>query len=346
MYTSGSTGRPKGVVLPHCGVVAAGYMWGMRMELKETDVILGVNPQFHVGGMKNVHIAMACGGAYMMQQQFSRTRFWRDVKLSGATAGVLMPAMCSILLTEPPGPDDRDNSIRRIVSHFVNREFEERFDIDILTCWGMSETSGTATMTSPHYPEKLPNLAGWPTHQLVEVAVRDDEGKDLPTGITGELWARHPWQFTGYLNDPVGTSETIVDGWIRSGDLGHIDDQGRVYYEGRKKNMIKRAGENVSGLEVEQCLMSHPDISEAGVFGVPDPIRTEEVKAVLVLRPDAAVTFPELAQWCEDRLSPFKVPRYWEVRTELPRAAVHKVSLPQLRKEHDPSNPGWDRTLS
>jgi acyl-CoA synthetase (AMP-forming)/AMP-acid ligase II len=168
----------------------------------------------------------------------------------------------------------------------------------------------------------------------------------VPTGVTGEIWARHPWQFTGYLNDPAGTSETIIDGWIRSGDLGHLDEQGRLYYEGRKKNMIKRAGENISGLEVEQCLMGHPEVSEAGVFGVPDPIRTEEVKAVLTLRPEATVTFADLVEWCEERLSAFKVPRYWEVRDEMPRAAVHKVNLPLLRKEHDQNDPGWDRTTS
>jgi crotonobetaine/carnitine-CoA ligase len=343
MYTSGSTGRPKGVVLTHACYVASGALWTDRLELTPEDAFLGVNPQHHAGGMKNIATALFCGGGYMMQRRFSVSRFWSDVAFSGATGGVLMPAMMSMLLTREPDPADRDHELKKVVTHHVNEEFEDRHGINLMTVWAMSELSAAVCITEPDYPERrLPHLAGWVLHPEIELKIIDEGGNELLTGEEGEIICRSPWRFPGYLNDPVTTAETIFGEWVHSGDLGYLDEQDRLFYVGRRKNMIKRAGENIAALEVEQTLLDHSDVLESACFGVPDPIRTEEIKAVVRMRPGSETDERELTDWAAERLSAFKVPRYIEFRDELPRVAIHKVDLHALRREHEGS-PGWDR---
>ncbi|MCW2686992.1 MAG: Long-chain-fatty-acid--CoA ligase, partial [Mycobacterium sp.] len=164
MYTSGSTGRPKGVILTHSGYVASGALWAHRLELGPQDTFLGVNPQHHAGGMKNIATALFCGGGYMMQRRFSVSRFWSDVAFSGATSGVLMPAMMAMLLTRETGPDDRKHTLRKVVSHHINDEFEQRHGIHLMTVWAMSEQSAAVCQTAPEYSDRQPGLAGWVLH--------------------------------------------------------------------------------------------------------------------------------------------------------------------------------------
>lgn len=146
-----------------------------------------------------------------------------------------------------------------------------------------------------------------------------------------------------YWRDPELTASVVEDGWVRTGDIGYLDDQGRLFFAGRLKAIIKRAGENISALEVEEAIAAHPDVTDCACFSVPDPVRTEEVKAVLVPREGADLNLAELVAFSRERLAEFKVPRYWEVREELPRTRSLKVAVGVLRDEHDES-PGWDRT--
>jgi crotonobetaine/carnitine-CoA ligase len=342
MYTSGSTGRPKGVILTHSCYVASGALWAHRLELGPQDTFLGVNPQHHAGGMKNIATALFCGGGYMMQRRFSVSRFWSDVAFSGATAGVLMPAMMAMLLTREPGADDRNHTLSKVVSHHINDEFEQRHGIHLITVWAMSELSAAVCLTAPDYPDRKPGLAGWVLHPDIDLRIVDERGADLAVGEQGEILCRSPWAFPGYLNDPDTTAATIRGEWVHSGDLGYLDESDRLFYVGRRKNMIKRAGENISALEVEQTLLDHPDVMESSCFGVPDAIRTEEIKAVLRMRRGSATDEAAVVAWAAERLSAFKVPRYVEFREELPRVAIHKVDLNALRREHVSSR-GWDR---
>lgn len=342
MYTSGSTGRPKGVILAQEAFAASGYVnascWGCGPD----DVILCTLPLFHVGGaFMCIGPAVACKGGLMLQERFSVSSFWDDVDYSGATAGVLMPAMMAMLKANATGP--RENTLRTTLTHYIDQEFVDLYDIDTLTTWSMSELAGIGAATGAHFQEKdRPNVVGWKAHESVELQIVDEEGEPLPVGELGEIVCRHPWTLTRYLNLPEETARTIRDGWVFSGDLGWLDEAGVLYYIGRKKNMIKRAGENVSALEVEKVIRDHPAIEDCACFAVPDPIRTEEVKAVVVAMPGKEIDEGEVVRWCSKSLSAFKVPRYIEIRDTMPRTSTQKPDLARMKAEHE-HNSGWDR---
>jgi acyl-CoA synthetase (AMP-forming)/AMP-acid ligase II len=159
----------------------------------------------------------------------------------------------------------------------------------------------------------------------------------------GEICIRSPWVMAGYWRDPELTASVLVDGWVRTGDAGHLDGEGRLYIVGRLKAMIKRGGENVSAREVESVVETHPDVAECACFSVPDPITTEEVKIAVVLREGATVTPDELVDFCLPRLAAFKVPRYWDIRDTMPRTRSMKAAITELQAAHA-SDPGWDRS--
>ena len=165
---------------------------------------------------------------------------------------------------------------------------------------------------------------------------------ELPRGTIGELAVRHDAVMSEYWRDPVSTASTLRDGWLLSGDLGRMDTRGRLFFEGRVKNMIKRSGENISAEEVEERLLAHEDVAECAVMGVHDPIRTEEAKAYVVTRPGAELEAVELLAWCAAALSDFKVPRYVQFIERMPRNATEKIQRPALAELPGPT---WDREI-
>jgi acyl-CoA synthetase (AMP-forming)/AMP-acid ligase II len=178
----------------------------------------------------------------------------------------------------------------------------------------------------------------------VEVAVLDDTLQPVAPGADGEIALRHRHVMLGYLNDEEATSATLHDGWVRSGDIGHLDDEGRLFFVGRFKNVIKRSGENVSAEEVETVLAEHPDVAECTVFAVPDPIRTEEVGAVVVRRPGATADPEAQRAACAAKLVRWKLPRYVFLREEpLPRLPNGKLDRVALRASLDLEH-AWDAT--
>jgi crotonobetaine/carnitine-CoA ligase len=343
MYTSGSTGRPKGVVLAHRSFAKAGYVKADRLSYSPEDCILCVLPLYHVGGLHYcLAPAMARGCRVMFQPRFSVSRFWDDVSASGATGGLLMPAMMSMLLTVPEQPGDRENSLRVVCSHFVDEGFRDRFDVDIVTTWSLSESAGIAVYSKPLYTAAEPKLIGWAVGDA-DVRVMDTSGehlRELPRGAIGEMAVRHDAVMSEYWRDPVSTASTLRDCWLLSGDLGRMDDRGRLFFEGRVKNMIKRSGENISAEEVEGRLLAHSDVLECAVVGVRDPIRTEEAKAYVVVSAGSEPEPAELLNWCAASLSAFKVPRYVQFIEKMPRNATEKIQRPALGEL---PGPVWDR---
>jgi crotonobetaine/carnitine-CoA ligase len=333
MYTSGSTGRPKGVVLPHSSFAKAGFLKADRLGYAPEDCVLCVLPLYHVGGLHYcLAPAMAHGCKVMFQPRFSVSSFWEDVARSGATGGLLMPAMMSMLMTVPETAGDRDNTLEVVCSHFVDTGFRDRYDVDIVTTWSLSESAGIAVYSKRDYAHHAPKLIGWPVGD-VDVRVMETGGPHLieaPREAIGELAVRHDAMMIEYWRDPDSTAKALRDGWLLSGDLGRMDERGRLFFEGRVKNMIKRSGENISAEEVEERILEHPAVRECAVVGVSDQIRTEEAKAYVVRRPEAELDAGDLVAWCAEVLSDFKVPRYVQFVDAMPRNATDKIARPAL----------------
>jgi len=343
MYTSGSTSRPKGVILDAASFIKDAAIQPQRFHLADGENVLGVMALYHIAGWhQSLAIALGVRGGLMMQRRFSAGRFWADVDRSGAVGGLLMPAMVSILRARPTRPDDATHPLRIVLSHWTDPEFERRFGLEIVPVWGQTELGGLVTSGCAGEPMPSRECVGWPLPDT-ELQIRDEDGRPAARGTIGEIFVRSPWVMKGYWGDPELTGSVLRDGWIRTGDAGCLDGEGRLLYAGRLKGMIKRGGENISAREVESVLATHPDVNECACFAVPDPIRTEEVKVVLVPRPGTSPDFPALVEHCRGRLADFKIPRYWEERSQMPRTASMKVALRELAAEHARA-PGWDRT--
>jgi crotonobetaine/carnitine-CoA ligase len=343
MYTSGSTSRPKGVVIDAASFIKDAEIQPELFGLRDGENVLGVVQLYHIAGWHQaLAIALGCRGGLVMQRRFSASRFWEDVDRSQAVAGLLMPAMVSILLARRERDDDADHPFRAVLAHWVDDAFEERFGAEMVPVWGQTELGGLAASGRIGDSDRPRGCVGRAVPGTA-VEVRDAAGAVLSTCQSGEICVKSPWIMKGYWRDPDLTTSVVEDGWVRTGDIGYLDDEGRLFFAGRLKAMIKRAGENISALEVEEAIAAHPDVSECVCFSVPDPVRTEEVKAVLVPREGAQLDLPGLVDFSRERLAEFKVPRYWEVREDLPRTRSLKVAVGVLRNEHD-AQPGWDRS--
>lgn len=345
MYTSGSTGRPKGVVQPGAGFATAGEAIASRLGAGPADNFLSTLPLFHTAATHMLLApAIAVGARFTLVPRFSRERFWRQVRDAAATISLLMPAQLSILMTATPDERDREHPLRLVFSHIHPLAFCERFGVEICTTWAMTEISGMGTMTARGHSDYPPKLIGPALPAGAELKVVDPEsGRRLAPGELGELCYRHPHAMLEYFDDPANTAATLRDGWVHSGDLGALDQDGNAYFHGRLKNVIKRAGENIAGEEVEFTVMEHPAVEECVVVGVEDPIYTEEVHATAVVRAGARLTEAEVADWCAERLAGWKVPRYVALRHEpFPRLANGKTDRRAVRATADPAT-AWDR---
>jgi len=327
VYTSGSTGRPKGVMQKagsryHCGL---GYA-DLYAFTSEDTYFLPLTLGHSLGAIAGLGIPMVTGGAVAMTQRFRPSKFWDQVQDSGATVSVLFQAHLSLLLETDDGSVEKGSSpLRFVVTHAYLPAFVERFGVELGTIWGMSETL-VCVGSDPGYRGELgPGYVG---HAFGggEVGIFDESFRPLGPYEYGELCLRHPQVMIGYLKDPEATEKTLVDGWVRSGDRGFIDHTGRAYFAGRFKAMIKRSGENVSAEEVETALLEHADVAECVVVAVPDPIRAEEVGAVVVRRAGAEADPAALRAASGTRLVRWKLPRYILVRDEpLPRLGNGKI---------------------
>jgi acyl-CoA synthetase (AMP-forming)/AMP-acid ligase II len=334
LYTSGSTGRPKGVVLPAGAFSSAGSGYADVFELGQGDNYLLATPMAHaVGGLTAQSMSIYTGCRLTIVDRFSPSAFWGQVQDAAATVSILFPAHLNLLMeTEVDAPGVGDSSLRLVITHAWHEPFVERFGVDLALCWGMTETGAASTGGRPGERPMGPGFVGRAMHD-VELAT-----------VEGEIRLRHHHRMLGYLKDPVATAETVTpDGWVRSGDTGTLDDQGRLFYGGRIKNMIKRSGENVSPEEIENELALHDGVAEALVLGVPDAIRTEEVAAVVVAAPGSRLDPAALVEFLADRLARFKLPRYVVVRGEpLPRLAAGKIDRARVVAELD-VGAAWDR---
>ena len=346
--TSGTTGRSKLVMQTHRAYAWAGEGFPFWMELDRSDRLMTSLPLFHVNATAySVMGSLACGAALVLLPRFSASGFLDAARRHGATEFNAIGAMLEILMRQPPRSDDADTDLRLCYTGpSPEREwqeaFERRFGLRIVCGYAMSESPygliwprGSRPFGTLGTPRQHPRLG-----TVNEIRVVDADGHDVDVSGTGELLLRNPVVTPGYWQMPEQTAETIVDGWLHSGDLVTPNADGTVTFVARAKEVLRRRGENMSPAEVEEAIAAHPDVLECAVVGVPSELSEEEIKAYVVAVPGRELDFPALREWTAGRLSAFKVPRFWQALDALPRTPTARVAKHQLPSGH--SEQEWD----
>jgi crotonobetaine/carnitine-CoA ligase len=346
LYTSGTTGVSKGVMFSHH------YWYDIWAEsvkysrYTEDDILYTGLPFFH-GNAQGITIgpALLADCKAVIVERFSASQLWDDCRRWNCTEANYIGGIIPILLKQDPRDDDADNPVRLMVGAAAPQDewnaFQKRFNTKILEVYGMTECY--CCLVSP-YDKPRAGACGQPITGW-DVRIVDDDDNECKPGSLGEFIARSNKMFvgtTGYYNKPEATLELFKNGWIHTGDLGRTDEDGYFYFVDRKKQAIRRRGENISSFEVESVISAHDSVLESCVVGVPSEVGEEEVKAVVVLKPGQSVTEEELIRWCEPRLAYFSIPRYIAIRDTLPKTPSERVEKFKLKKEGITAD-CWDR---
>lgn len=341
-YTSGTTGDPKGVVLTHRNLYLHAIHSALTNGLGGDDVILHTISLFHVNGWGTPHYVTGLGGVHVLLPRFDAGEVLRLVELHGVTRLFLVPTMVRSLLSHPSLATRDLSSVRQIsiggapTPPSMLAEAEERFGCEVICGYGLTESSPTLTrsLDKPGEPKSRDRRATTGLPILgVDVRVLGAGDVEVPwDGATpGEVCARSNHVMTGYWNRPAETAEALRDGWLRTGDIAVVDPDGYLTIVDRKKDLIVSGGENVSSVQVENALMSHPAVFEAAVVGMPDERWGEVPQAWVALRPGGEATERELIDWVRERLAHFKAPKQVVFVTELPKGGTGKILKQDLR---------------
>lgn len=337
-YTGGSTGAPKGAVLTHGSVLANAVNtvagWGLSGE----DVAILNAPLFHVGGLNVLTTPLVlAGGTSIVCEAFDAGQVFELIKREGVTAFFGVPTMFLALLQHPGWAGSDLSRVKLVISggapcpEAILQEFWGR-GVALKTGYGLTEAGPNNFGMPPARVKEKPGSVGYPLF-LVETRVMAGD-REASAEEVGELWIRGPHVFGGYWGRPEETAKTVVDGWLRTGDLVRRDSDGCYWIVGRAKDLIISGGENVYPAEIEGVLAEHPAVAEAAVIGVPDAKWGEVGRALVVLRPGAGLEGETLLAFCRERLARFKVPKDVCFLAALPRTAAGKIDKPALRREH------------
>jgi carnitine-CoA ligase len=340
IFTSGTTRKPKAVMLTHANCLRAGLDAVHCLWLDEGERCLTALPLFHVNAQAmSLFGTLTVAGTLVVIQEFRASKLWAQVRRHRATQTCLVAMQLRTILAQPPADGERDHQVRRLfyainVTDAEKDAFEERFGITLINGYGLSEGMTLLSCAPVVGPRRWPSI-GLPSPGR-RILLLDDDGNEVAPGEVGEIVAvGRPGRdiMLGYYKDPAATEAALRPGGrMHTGDNAYADDQGYLYFFDRKKDMIKRAGENVSALEVESVVLDHPQVSEAAVIGVPDDIRDEAVAVVVVTSGPDALTADQLIEFCSGRLAKFKVPTIVRFADELPKTSIGKVRKDELRK--------------
>ncbi len=339
LFTSGTTRHPKGAMYTHCNVVYGGLIHVMQMGMEHGDRFLSSMPCYHMDFQEMAAMPAICtGSTLLMVEHYSARRFWGQVCRHRAQFTDTMSVMNRTMLMQPVQPWEQDHCLKQIyfsmgLSDEEKDRFEARFRVSLLNSYGMTETVSGVTC-APLTGEKRWPSVGRPAPSY-SIKIVDEAGRELPPGQVGEICVHGvPGRslISGYYRDEEATAQLIdPSGWLHSKDRGYLDADGWLYFVDRAGDMIKRSGENVSSLEVECVLTSHPDIVDAAVVAAPDPIRDQAVKAFVQLGPGRALTAQDIEDYCAPRLAKFKRPTIIEFVDGFPRTATGKIQKSRLR---------------
>jgi len=341
--TSGTTGRSKLVMQTHRAYAMAGEGFGFWMELTAADRMLTTLPLFHVNAPAySVMGSLACGAGLVLAERFSASTFLDTARRHGATEFNAIGAMLEILMRQPERSDDADTPLRLCYTGPAPERdrqlaMERRFGLRIVVGYALSESPYGLIWARGTRPfGTLGSVRQHPVLGTINHArVIDESGSVAGPGGTGELELTNPVLTPGYWGMPAETAALMHDGWLRTGDLVTVGDDGTYTFISRVKEVIRRRGENLSPLEVEDVLMAHPAVLECAVVGVPSELSEEDVKAFIVPAADVQqLDFAELRSFAAARLAAFKVPRYWQQIAELPRTPTARVAKHRLPEGH------------
>jgi fatty-acyl-CoA synthase len=348
-YTSGTSAEPKGVMLTHRNIYLHAFNAGLALNTDNQAVELHTIPLFHANGWGVAHFLTLLGGKHVMMQRFDPPEVFRLIEAERVNYCSLVPAMATALVNCPERQKYDLSSLKRISiggaasSPTLVREVEEKLGCTCFSGYGLTETAPVLTIS-----RMKPGLS-WEGERRfagqsmtgyaipgVELRVVDENDQDVPRDgrSMGEILARTDGVMEGYWNQPEATAEVLRGGWFHTGDMATWNEDGYILILDRKKDIIVSGGENISSLEVEKVLLSHPSVLEVAIIPVPDPVWGEVPKALVVLKPNMHAGETEIIEHCRSRLAHYKCPRSVEYLESLPRTGTGKVLKRDLRKKY------------
>jgi crotonobetaine/carnitine-CoA ligase len=347
LYTGGTTGLPKGVVLPQLSFILAGIRYGEVFAVRAGERHYSTMPLYHAGGLQwSIMGPLVNDMSTVIDKRFSASRYFERVRETRANIIDPFGAVVTMLCKQPAAADDRNHSVRVAVGAVhglpphIPGQFATRFNIPLINLYGLTEGGG-AMLTSNR--EGAGSSNGKP-HGWVDIQITDENDCALAPGEVGEILLRpnYPHMFmSGYFDEPASSLKAFRDCWLHTGDLGRMDEDGNLFFLGRRANWIRRRGESISALEIETILGKHPEIREIAVVGVPSELGEEDIKAFIVPAgdpPDPAI----MCDWALERMAAFKVPRYFEFVDEFPRSSAKQEIQRSILKGR-PHDAAFDR---
>lgn len=338
MYTSGTTGPSKGVIAPHSQGLSIGDQLAKVYGYSSDDILYTCLPLFHGNALwYSMMPAFLCGATLTVSRRFSASRFWQEVVESGATQANALGAMANIVMKELGQLDRNHLKLRQCMvvpalDHEAGKPFRD-MGIKLTSLFAQTETFAV-TLHGPDEPAEKAGSAGR-AHPYTEVAILDDEDQILPPGEVGEIAVRPRApgiMMQGYFDMPVETLGTMSTLWFHTGDRGYLDRDGYLYFVDRKKDAIRRRGENISAYELEMIISRHPALREAAAVAVSSELGEDDVLVCVIANPDAKVDFAEIIAFCDANMPYFMVPRYLHILEELPKTASEKIEKYKLRQ--------------
>ena len=350
MYTSGTTGPSKGVMCPHSQGQAVGRALAIDYGYRPDDVLYTCLPLFHGNAIwYTCYAALWADAAIALAPRFSASRFWDEIKGSGATQFNTLGAMTNIIWKLPPGPHERETKLRLCMTVPVPKEIyaemQERYGITLTSVYAMTENFAMTRFTPDDPPEKAGSAGS--TRGACELRIVGDDERDLPCGEVGEIWMKPSIpgaMMKGYYRMPDETAHEFSGEWFRTGDRGYLDADGYLYFVDRKKEAIRRRGENISAYEVELILSRHPAILEVAAIPVASEMSEDDVMVYVVAKPGERLTHAEVVHFAAEHMSYFMVPRFVDFIDALPKTASEKLEKYKLKQDAQARRAElWDR---